>query len=71
MARRVDYLLERDRFMCLPHGYEVGSSHWTWADMTNRGTHVGLNLQVPCPPDCGRYIRQVFRQNQNARHAGP
>jgi len=71
MARRVDYLLERDRFMYPPHGYEVGSSHWTWADMTNRGTHVGLNLQVPCPPDCGRNIQQVFRRNQNARHAGP
>ena len=68
---RVDYLLERDRFMCSPHAYEVGPSHWTWADMTNGRTNVGLNLQVPCPPECGHYIGQVFRQNQNARHAGP
>jgi len=71
MARRLDYLLERDSFMCPPHGYEVGSSHWIWVDMTNRGTNVGLNPQVPCPAECGRYIRQVFRRNQNARDAGP
>jgi len=69
MARRVHYLVERDRFMYPPHGYEVGSSHWTWGDMTNRGTNVGLNLQVPCPTDCRRYIGQVLRQNHNARHA--
>ena len=23
LARRVDYLLERDRFMCPPYGYDV------------------------------------------------
>ena len=23
LSRRVDYLLERDRFMCPPHGYDV------------------------------------------------
>jgi len=40
MARWVDNLLEWDRFRCPPHKYEVGSSHWTWADMTNRGTNV-------------------------------
>ena len=71
MARRLDYLLERDRFICPHHGDGVGSSHWTWADKTNCGTNVGVNLQVPCPPDCGCYIRQVFRRNQNARYAGP
>ena len=72
IARRVDYLLERDRFMYLPHGYEVGRGHLTKAEMTtNRATNVGPNLQVPCPADCGHYIWQVFRRNQNARHAGP
>jgi len=25
IARRVDYLLEKDRFMCSPNGYEVGA----------------------------------------------
>ena len=25
LARRVDYLLEEDRFMCAPRGYEVGT----------------------------------------------
>ena len=24
IARRVDYLVEKDRFMCSPNGYEVG-----------------------------------------------
>jgi hypothetical protein len=26
ISRRVDYLLEKDRFMCLPKGYEVSLS---------------------------------------------
>jgi len=67
----VDYRLEWDRFMFPPHGYEVCPSHWTWADMTNIRTNVGLNLRVPCPPNCRLYIWPVLQQNQKARHAVP
>ena len=34
LARRVDYLLERDRFMCPPRGYDVRPSQPTEFDMT-------------------------------------
>jgi len=71
MACWVDYLLEPDRFMCPPHGYEVSPTHWTSADMSNDGKNVGLTHLVPCRPDCGGSIRQVFRQNPNGRDAGP
>ena len=34
LARRVDYLLERDRFMCPPRGYDVRPLLLTEFDMT-------------------------------------
>jgi len=53
IVRRVDYLLERDRFICSPRGYEVGvrfviaRAQLMRKDLTQQVTNQFLAPQIP------------------------
>ena len=62
IARRVDYLLERDRFMCSPRGYEVSVRSVASLATTNAYEHDPANNEsIPRAPDprgnMGKYFK--------------
>jgi len=65
IVRRVDYLCERDRFMCSPRGYEV-SVHWVVSlATTNAYAHdLAQNEWIPRAPDARDSMGTVFQRQK-------
>lgn len=70
LARRVDYLLEEDRFMCSPRGYEVGTMLTRRAfrqRLTTIELGAGDNITIPGAADSRGHMGKVLRGQENAR----
>ena len=67
IARTVDYLLERDRFICSPRGYEVSVYQLTSPATTNAyGLDPASNKLIPHTLDPRGNMGKVLQGQENA-----